>query len=34
MNEIHEAEKKLRVEPSSIEEFVDIASFNEVLNGC
>jgi len=30
MNEIHQAEKKLRVVPSSVEEFVDIASFNEV----
>lgn len=30
MNEVHAADKKLRQVPSSVEEFVDIASFNEV----
>jgi hypothetical protein len=30
MNEIHVADKKLRIIPSTVEEFVDIASFNEV----
>ena len=30
MNEIHAADKKLRIIPSTVEEFVDIASFNEV----
>ena len=30
MSEIHEAEKKIRAVPGTVEEFVDIASFNEV----
>lgn len=30
MTEIHAAEKKLRMKPSTVEEFVDIASFYEV----
>lgn len=33
MNEIHEADKKLRVVPSTVEEFVEVASFNEVQMG-
>ena len=32
MNEVHAADKKLRQVPSTVEEFVDIASFNEVQN--
>lgn len=30
MNKIHEAEKKLRVVPNSVESFVDIANFKDV----
>lgn len=30
LNEINAADKKLRIIPSTVEEFVDIASFNEV----